>query len=105
MAIENERASDFKALVERYQEKVRSTCFRFVHNGEDADDLTQEVFIQVYASLPRFREDSGLSTWIYRIAVNKALDFIRRQRRKKRFGQLTSLFGSVEGGGRNRPRL
>ena len=45
---------------------------------------------------PRFREDAELSTWIYRIAVNKSLDFLRRQKRKKRFAQLTSLFGIHE---------
>jgi RNA polymerase sigma-70 factor, ECF subfamily len=93
---ENERGSEFRALVELYQEKVRNTCYRYVHNSEDADDLTQEVFIQVHESLPYFREQSEISSWIYRIAVNKALDFIRRQKRKKRFAQVTSLFGSEE---------
>jgi RNA polymerase sigma-70 factor (ECF subfamily) len=91
------RHTDFKSVVERYQEKVRNTCFRFVNSSEDADDLAQEVFIQVYESLPHFREESELSTWIYRIAVNKSLDFIRKKNRKKRFARLTSLFGPGEG--------
>ncbi len=88
--------TEFKILVETYQEKVRNTCFRFVKNREDADDVAQEVFIQVYESLAHFRKEAELSTWIYRIAVNKSLDFIRRKNRKKRFGQLTSLFGYGE---------
>ena len=91
-----ERVFDFKSIVETHQEKVRNTCFRFAKNPEDADDLAQEVFIQVYESLSHFRVEAELSTWIYRIAVNKSLDFIRRKKRKKRFGQLTSLFGFNE---------
>ena len=90
------RTTDFKSIVEAHQEKVRNTCFRFVKNPEDADDVAQEVFIQVYESLGHFRKDSELSTWIYRIAVNKSLDFIRKKKRKKRFAQLTSLFGFNE---------
>ncbi len=87
---------DFKILVESHQEKVRNTCFRFLKNREDADDIAQEVFVQVYESLGHFREDAELSTWIYRIAVNKSLDFIRKKKRKKRFAQITSLFGFSE---------
>ena len=79
-----------------HQEKVRNTCFRFLKNKEDADDVAQEVFIQVYESMQSFKGEAGLSTWIYRIAVNKSLDFIRKKKRKKRFGQLTSLFGFNE---------
>ncbi len=56
----------------------------------------QDVFIQVYESLSHFREESELSTWIYRIAVNKSLDFLRMKKRKKRFAQLTTLFGFGE---------
>ena len=89
--------SDFKSIVQAHQEKVRNTCFRFVKNPEDADDVAQEVFIQVYESLSRFRNEAELSTWIYRIAVNKSLDFIRRKKRKKRFARLVSIFGHNEG--------
>jgi len=95
---QNREYSDFKSIVENYQEKVRSTCFRFVNNHDDADDVAQEVFIQVYDSLSHFRNESQLSTWIYRIAVNKSLDFIRKKRRKKRFAQLTSLFRNDDEG-------
>lgn len=72
---------------------MRNTCFRFVKNPQDADDVAQDVFIQVYESLHHFREDAEVSTWIYRIAVNKSLDFLRKQKRKKRFAQITSILG------------
>ena len=93
MTASTHRHIDFKSLVELHQERVRNTCFRFVKNPQDADDVAQDVFIQVYESLGHFREDAEVSTWIYRIAVNKSLDFIRKQKRKKRFGQITSILG------------
>ena len=83
----NEEA--FRQLVAEYQDKVFNTCLSFVKNAEDADDLTQEVFIEIYRSIHRFREDSRLSTWIYRISVNKFLEYLRRTKRKKRTGILT----------------
>ncbi len=85
--------TDFKSLVKEHQERVRNICFRFVKNPQDADDVAQDVFIQVYESLHHFREDAEVSTWIYRITVNKSLDFLRKQKRKKRFAQLTSILG------------
>jgi RNA polymerase sigma-70 factor (ECF subfamily) len=90
------RIPDFRSLVDLHQEKVRNTCYRYVQNREDADDLAQEVFIQVYESLRHFREEAELATWIYRIAVNKSLDFLRRQKRKKRFAWLVSLGDAEE---------
>ena len=88
-----ENIGKFEEIVKTHQEKVRNTCFRFVKNVEDADDVAQEVFIQAYESLSHFRNDAELSTWIYRIAVNKSLDFLRWNKRKKRYGQIKSIFG------------
>ena len=68
----------FRILVEKYQQMVFRTCMGFLHNKDDADDLTQDVFIQVYQSLPRFKGESAFSTWIYRIAVNASLNKIRK---------------------------
>ncbi len=87
---------DFETIVKQNQEKVRNICFRYVNNVDDADDIAQEVFIQVFESISHFREEAQISTWVYRIAVNKSLDFIRSKNRKKRFAQLTSLFKSGE---------
>jgi len=74
----------FRELVDDYQNKVFNTCISFLKNPDDADDLTQEVFIEVYSSIKKFREDAKLSTWIYRITVNKSLEHIRKMKRKKR---------------------
>jgi len=87
---------DFESIVKQNEEKVRNICFRYVNNVDDADDIAQEVFIQVFESLSHFREEAQISTWVYRIAVNKSLDFIRSKNRKKRFAQLTSIFKSGE---------
>ncbi len=83
----------FEDLILEYQDRVVGTCYRFVHNRQDAEDLAQEVFLEVYQSVGGFRGQSRLSTWIYRIAVTKSLDFIRRKNRKKRLGQVKRLLG------------
>ena len=98
MPAPTDQNTKFREIVESFQEKVRSTCFRFVNNPEDANDIAQEVFVQVFESMSHFREDAKLSTWIYQIAVNKSIDFIRKKKRKKRFAQLTSIFKSGEEG-------
>ncbi len=85
----------FKLLVETFKDKVLNTCYHFLHNQLDAEDLAQDVFIEVYRSIRFFREDAQLSTWIYRIAVNKSLDFIRKKKRKKRFAHVVSFFAST----------
>lgn len=81
----------FKDIVEGHKTRVFNTIIGFVHNIEDAEDVTQEVFVEVYRSLNSFNRQSSLSTWIYRIAVNKSLDFLRKKNRKKRFGFIYSL--------------
>ncbi|MCF7973579.1 MAG: sigma-70 family RNA polymerase sigma factor [Phycisphaerae bacterium] len=83
----------FDALITEYQDKVVSTCVRFVHNLQDAEDVAQDVFVEVYQSVSGFRGQSRLSTWIYRIAVTKSLDFVRKMTRKKRLGKVKRLFG------------
>lgn len=88
----------FRNLVLEHQEMVVNTCYRFVFNREDAEDLAQDVFMEVYRSLDQFREEAKLSTWIYRIAVSKSLDHLRRMKRKKRFGSLKRLIGAEDPG-------
>lgn len=85
--------TDFRKVVQDHQERVYSTCYRFLRSREDAQDVSQDVFIQVYRSLDEFRGESQLSTWIYRIAVTKSLDFIRKQNRKRRMGSVKSIIG------------
>lgn len=74
----------FNELVRIYQARVINTCYRFLFTHEDAEDISQDVFIEVYQSISSFRADSKLSTWIYRITVTKCLDEIKKRKRKKR---------------------
>ena len=74
----------FSELVMLYQKRVINTCYRFLMTQEDAEDTSQEVFVEVYQSISSFRADAKLSTWIYRIAVTKCLDEIKKRNRKKR---------------------
>jgi RNA polymerase sigma-70 factor (ECF subfamily) len=82
----------FRIIVGKYQKYVLNICFRLTRNKESAEDLTQEVFIEVYRSINYFRGGSKFSTWIYRIAVTKSLDYLKSQKRKKRFAVIKSLF-------------
>ena len=84
----------FRTLIEKQSTKVISTCFSFVHNTEDAEDIAQEAFLEVYNSIHQFRKDADINTWIYRICINKCLDFLRKQKRKKRTIDLRALFES-----------
>ncbi len=88
--------NSFRQIVENHQEKVRNLCFRYLNNIDDAEDIAQEVFIQVFESLNSFRDEAQISTWIYRIAVNKSIDHLRKKKRKKRFSKLVSIFGFYE---------
>jgi RNA polymerase sigma-70 factor (ECF subfamily) len=83
--IEELRAGNATALrdfVDRYQPLILQTARGFVRNSEDARDITQDVFLDVMTNLNRFRGQSGLSTWIYRITINRSLNFIRSQKNR-----------------------
>lgn len=67
-------------------------ALHYVQNREDAQEITQDVFVAVYQALDNFKQDAKISTWIYRITINKSLDFIKAKKTKKRFAFLTSLF-------------
>ncbi len=84
----------FAQLIDDYQDKVFGKCLSFVPNKEDAEDIAQEVFVEVFKSIKKFKGNSTLSTWIYRITTNKCLEFIRKKNTKKRFAFLQSLFGN-----------
>jgi len=79
-------------LFDENKTMVYNVVLSFLQNTEDAEDITQEVFIEVYRSINKFKGNSSISTWIYRISVNKSLDFLRKKKRKKRFGIISSLF-------------
>lgn len=75
----------FRLLVEKYQNLVLHTCLGFIRERNDAEDLAQEIFVELFHSLNKFRGESKLSTWIYRIAVNRSLNFIRDNKRRRFF--------------------
>jgi RNA polymerase sigma-70 factor (ECF subfamily) len=81
----------FNQLIELYSERVINTCYRFLLDQHDAEDVAQEVFIEVFQSIRTFRGESKLSTWIYRIAVSKSLDELKRRKRKKRINELGKM--------------
>jgi RNA polymerase sigma-70 factor (ECF subfamily) len=85
--------SAFRHLVDTFQNKVFNTILSIVHNDEEAEDISQEVFIEIFESVGKFKGEAKLSTWIYRIATNKAIEHHRRKKASKRFAFLTSLFG------------
>ena len=83
----------FKNIVETWQNMVYNTALGIVQNAEDAEDIAQEVFVQVHQSVSSFKGESKFSTWLYRITVTKSLDHERRKKRKKRFAFVRSLVG------------
>ena len=84
----------FALLVEQYQQMVFNTVLGLVQQTQDAEDIAQEVFIQVHQSVRNFKGESKLSTWLYRICITKSLDWKKHQQRNKRFAVITNLFGN-----------
>ncbi|MDF2436868.1 MAG: polymerase, sigma-24 subunit, subfamily [Bacteroidota bacterium] len=82
----------FSEIYETYKDKVFNTVISYLQNQEDAEEVTQDVFVEVHRSLQSFEGKSSVGTWIYKISINKSLDFIRSKNRKKRFAFITNLF-------------
>jgi RNA polymerase sigma-70 factor (ECF subfamily) len=77
-----------------YGKQAYTLAYRFLENKEEAEDIAQEVFIELFRSLHLFRGEASLSTWMYRVAVNKSLELIRSKKRKKRWGFMLSITDS-----------
>ncbi len=92
----NSDQAAFKELVETHQLFVIRTCYALVHDREDAQDLAQEVFIEILRSAAAFRGTAKLSSWIYRIAVNKSLNHLKKHKRR----DTLSLFSFQDSGGK-----
>ena len=75
----------FVSIYNQYKILVYNLALHYLQNAEDAEELTQDVFVQVHNSLASFNQKSSLKTWIYRITINKSLDFIRHKKSAKRF--------------------
>lgn len=95
-ALQHKNEPAFREMITEYQDMVFNTALGIVQNEEDADDITQEVFIQVYQSIQSFKGEAKFSTWLYRITLSKALDHEKKKKRKKRFAFVQTLFGNKE---------
>ena len=93
IALQNHDEFAFSILVKRHEQMVFNTAMSMLQNIEDAEDTAQDVFIQVHGSIKDFKEEAKLSTWMYRITITKCLDRLRRNKTKKRFAVVQSLFG------------
>lgn len=69
-------------LVRKYQERIYATVYHMTANHEDANDLAQEAFIKAFRALKTFKGDSSFFTWVYRIAVNKTINFLKKRKRR-----------------------
>lgn len=86
----------FDALVRQHQERVYATVYHMTANHEDAADLTQETFIKAYNALRSFKGDCGFFTWLYRIAVNRTLNFLKQRRNRTPHLSLNDLDFNAE---------
>jgi RNA polymerase sigma-70 factor (ECF subfamily) len=85
----------YRYLVERYQERIRNLLFSIFRDRDFIDDLAQEVFIKAYQALPHFRFEASFYTWLYRIAVNKSRDELRKKK-TRRFFSFQTLDEGIE---------
>jgi RNA polymerase sigma-70 factor (family 1) len=88
----------FRELVSLYQDHVYNTIICLVRDKEEALDLSQDVFVEIYQSIPRFRKESSLQTWIYRIAVNKALNYLNKKEKGNFISRIQSIFSPGQEG-------
>jgi RNA polymerase sigma-70 factor, ECF subfamily len=82
----------YRLLVEKYRKLVYGTCFNLIRQREDAEDVAQDVFIEIYESIHLFRNESKLSTWLYRISINKSLNYIRKHKWKTMVSSVEKFF-------------
>ena len=88
--------SAYRSIYDLHKSIVYNTAMGFLTNKNDAEDITQEVFVQVFRSVKNFKKESKLSTWIYRITITKCLDLLRSRKAKKRFAIFTDIFSDKE---------
>lgn len=88
----NGNTKDYELLVKKYQQSIFRTAIGFVHVKEDAEEITQDVFVNAYLSLSRFGFQSSFATWLYRIAVNNSINYIRRKKANRIWGNISLFF-------------
>lgn len=87
------REEAYKKLFTLFSDRIYNTALSILQQPQDAEDITQEVFLEIYRSVKSFRKDAALSTWIYKVTVSKCTDHLKKTNAKKRFAFLSSLFG------------
>ncbi len=95
--LRNGNETAFRKLVDNCRQMVVNTCFGILHDIDDAEDVAQEVFIEAFRSVKKFRGDSEITTWLYRIAINRSLNFIRDNKRYRRNRPVDDLAGEGKG--------
>lgn len=88
----------YEGIVAQFQHHVFSTVYTFTRNRQDAEDLAQEVFLLIYQNLHTFRVDSKLSTWIYRVTINRCLEYSRKQSRRKDIATFVPIDNEMNAG-------
>jgi RNA polymerase sigma-70 factor (ECF subfamily) len=83
----------FREIVDKYKSLVYNACYHILQNDAEAEDISQEVFIEVYESIDKFRNESKLSTWLYRISINKSLNLYRKLKWKSVISRIDNFSG------------
>jgi len=91
-AIRHGKTTAFDGLVDAYKDMVVNTCFGFLQDRQAAEVIAHDVFIEVFQSLHQFRETAKISTWIYRIAVNKSWNLGKKKKRRQMVASLQAMF-------------
>ena len=89
-----QKKEEFITIYESHKDLVYNVCLNYLQNKEEAVEVFQDVFLKVHAKLNDFNQQSSYKTWIYRICINKCIDYLRAKNRKKRFAFLQSLSNS-----------
>lgn len=83
--------SAFEFLIERFKNRIFTLCYRIIGNIEDAKDISQDTFVEIYMKLKTLQDPRKFSVWIYKIAVNKSINFLRKKRRLFLFSKANSF--------------
>jgi RNA polymerase sigma factor (sigma-70 family) len=84
----------FRQLVEGWKDRIYNTVLGLLQNEQDAEDITQEVFVSAWKNIKEFKSEAGINTWLFKIAVNNSIDLIRKKNRKKRFAFVSTILSS-----------
>ncbi|HRN48696.1 MAG TPA: RNA polymerase sigma factor [Niabella sp.] len=84
--------ADYRLIIEKFQNQIFRVAIGFVHNKEDAEEIAQDVFVKAFRNLSSFSGKSSFSTWLYRIAVNQSINFLRSKKRKNVWQTIDSIF-------------